>query len=732
MAVRFRLPSDSLLNDNANPLAGGTLTFCATGTSTPLATYSDDGLVTANSNPITLDAAGRHGDIFLQALGYKVIVKDASGTTIKTMDPVAGGIPLDAIVGAGTAAAADTTDFAPSTSASVWRSSAFSLVADDATADQHDSLLAAITAAAASTNPRDRELVISGLTSTSDLVKIGSAIALNAIPGIDRGLRIIFDGQGALVPGTNSQTLFNINDGVTAPASLIALTADGVAGSERIATTTTTFARGNVVQIQSEVVIPDALNSGGGNSSTPLKRAFIAKVLAKDSTYLYLDRTLPYDFLTSDTAKVGIVSSIGNLTFENFGWGNAAWGLKDTGRFLSATYAHNLRILSPRIQGGRTDLTTSGDDSGNDVGIALNAAIDTIIRDPDIQLMKYYGIDFNGPCNNNEVRGGVLSHNRHGIDTNWGGTGGYGASDDLRLYDTLITGSSLSNIRHHDATRRTYHSRIRCIGSLGDKGIIVGALDELVDVVCNYNAFDGVNSIGGNPTLKITGGQYIGNARYGLNLASNADVIGGRIEKNAAGGASMVGGRVIGARIDDNTSVAFIYGPNTAGLTLSPLLVEGCEITKTTNQTRIIYQYDKSGYDTSGLTFRNNKCVGFDLTSGVVWIGKGDIATTPAPSEGTHTGNQFTDEASGNKSRGTVTLDAGSGTVSTTAVFVAASATGGAIAIAGFHSRIHLQLRTAAGTPGMVRVSAITNKTSFVVTSSSSTDTSTYDWWIEN
>lgn len=91
MAVRFRLPSDSLLTDNAKPLAGGTVEFFAAGTSSHLTVYSDDSRTTAASNPTTLDSAGRHGDIFLQAVDYKVVVKDSAGMTIKTMDPIHGG-----------------------------------------------------------------------------------------------------------------------------------------------------------------------------------------------------------------------------------------------------------------------------------------------------------------------------------------------------------------------------------------------------------------------------------------------------------------------------------------------------------------------------------------------------------------------------------------------------------------------------------------------------------------
>lgn len=91
MATRFRLPSDSLLDGNANPLSGGTLEFYVSGTSTPQSVYSDDSLSTPTTNPYSLDAAGRHGDIFLIPADYKVVLKDANGITVKTIDPVHGG-----------------------------------------------------------------------------------------------------------------------------------------------------------------------------------------------------------------------------------------------------------------------------------------------------------------------------------------------------------------------------------------------------------------------------------------------------------------------------------------------------------------------------------------------------------------------------------------------------------------------------------------------------------------
>lgn len=44
---------------NGQPLAGGAVYFYVVGTTTPLATYQDQGLTVPNSNPVVLDSAGR-------------------------------------------------------------------------------------------------------------------------------------------------------------------------------------------------------------------------------------------------------------------------------------------------------------------------------------------------------------------------------------------------------------------------------------------------------------------------------------------------------------------------------------------------------------------------------------------------------------------------------------------------------------------------------------------------
>lgn len=89
MAQRFNVPFSQFLSSTPSVYAGGFLYFYATGTTTPLDTYSNNTLATPNANPVVLNSAGRPSTaIFLQNLPYKVVLKDVSGNEIWTADPV--------------------------------------------------------------------------------------------------------------------------------------------------------------------------------------------------------------------------------------------------------------------------------------------------------------------------------------------------------------------------------------------------------------------------------------------------------------------------------------------------------------------------------------------------------------------------------------------------------------------------------------------------------------------
>ena len=74
------------------PLAGGQIYTYQAGSSTPLATYSDNGGVYSNTNPIVLGSDGRpQTEIWLTyGFNYKFVLQDAIGNTIQTYDNLYG------------------------------------------------------------------------------------------------------------------------------------------------------------------------------------------------------------------------------------------------------------------------------------------------------------------------------------------------------------------------------------------------------------------------------------------------------------------------------------------------------------------------------------------------------------------------------------------------------------------------------------------------------------------
>jgi len=84
------------------PLAGGQIYTYQAGSSTPLATYSDNGGVYANTNPIVLGSDGRpQTEIWLTyGFNYKFVLQDAVGNTIQTYDNLYGIIGVQATSGA--------------------------------------------------------------------------------------------------------------------------------------------------------------------------------------------------------------------------------------------------------------------------------------------------------------------------------------------------------------------------------------------------------------------------------------------------------------------------------------------------------------------------------------------------------------------------------------------------------------------------------------------------------
>jgi hypothetical protein len=96
MAVVFLSPvggaAAQFFTNSGVPLTGGKLYTYAAGTTTPQVTYTSSSGVTAHTNPIILDSAGRvpGGEIWLSAPPYKFVLNTSTDVLIATYDNISG------------------------------------------------------------------------------------------------------------------------------------------------------------------------------------------------------------------------------------------------------------------------------------------------------------------------------------------------------------------------------------------------------------------------------------------------------------------------------------------------------------------------------------------------------------------------------------------------------------------------------------------------------------------
>ncbi len=89
MATLTPSPLMQFIDANGNPLVGGKLYTYASGTTSPLATYTDAGALTPNTNPVIMNSRGE-ASVWLGTAKYSFTLKDADDVLIWTADGVAG------------------------------------------------------------------------------------------------------------------------------------------------------------------------------------------------------------------------------------------------------------------------------------------------------------------------------------------------------------------------------------------------------------------------------------------------------------------------------------------------------------------------------------------------------------------------------------------------------------------------------------------------------------------
>jgi len=89
MTVLAPAPKAQFLTANGQPLVGGKVYTYAAGTTTPLATYTSASGVSANTNPIILNARGEADIWYTNGVSYKVVLTDNADSVIWTVDNIA-------------------------------------------------------------------------------------------------------------------------------------------------------------------------------------------------------------------------------------------------------------------------------------------------------------------------------------------------------------------------------------------------------------------------------------------------------------------------------------------------------------------------------------------------------------------------------------------------------------------------------------------------------------------
>lgn len=88
MSVLGPVPKAQFLTATGEPLVGGKVYTYAAGTTTPQATYTSASGVSANTNPVILDARGEANIWYTNGVSYKVVLKDSADSTIWTVDNI--------------------------------------------------------------------------------------------------------------------------------------------------------------------------------------------------------------------------------------------------------------------------------------------------------------------------------------------------------------------------------------------------------------------------------------------------------------------------------------------------------------------------------------------------------------------------------------------------------------------------------------------------------------------
>lgn len=368
----------------------------------------------------------------------------------------------------------------------------------------------------------------------------------------------------------------------TAPGSWTALAADAPEGATRFTLSSAPgWAVGSWVELRSEAALPGTNNEGG-------KACVIGRITEISGTSVTLDRPLPYDFLTADSATAGQPEMIENVVIDGARINRVDYG-EEVSFGLYLAYCANVTILSPQIFGSKPR-------NGADTGTGVNAikighgSIDIRVTDPKIAHVGWYGISVAGYCENIRVTGGEIRDCRHAISVVWR-VDNYGEPHNLLFSGVTGRNCNLSVFDTHDTGRGIVFDGCRAFGSRTDSGFQIRNQGTVIrGCESAYNAYDGIVGRNSPTDLRVENCKLYRNGRNGVNSAAPVQIVGGEISDNAqdttAYAVSCPGGRILGTKLRGRlsgsgaNSVVF-FKTAAAPAVNAPLVISGVDAPST-------------------------------------------------------------------------------------------------------------------------------------------------------